>query len=282
MLLTLQRFWADQGCYLGQPYDVEKGAGTMNPLTFFPCLGPAPWRVAFVEPCRRPADGRYGENPNRLYQHHQYQVILKPSPDDVQDVYLASLAELGISGRDHDIRFVEDNWESPSLGAWGLGWEVWVDGMEVTQFTYFQQMGGYDVRPVAVELTYGLERIALFIQNRTSVWDLEVAPGVGYADLFRRAEWEQSTYALELADVGRLRQQYDLAEAEARSALAAGLLLPAYDYVLKCSHYFNVLDARGALATRERTAYLLRVRELARQAATAYVAGLGTEAPAGV
>ncbi len=271
MILTLHRFWADRGCMLAQPYDVEKGAGTMNPATFFRCLGPEPWRVAYVEPSRRPADARYGENPNRLYQHWQYQVMLKPSPPDVLDMYLDSLAAIGISRREHDIRFVEDNWEWPAGGAWGLGWEVWCDGMEITQFTYFQQVGGLEVRPVAAEITIGLERLASFIQGVPDVFAVEWLPGLTYGDVYRRTEYEQSVYALELADADLLRRHFDESEAEAVRALGRGLVAPAYDFVLRCSHLFNVLDARGAVAPAQRAAYMDRMRALTRQAAAAYL-----------
>ncbi len=270
VILRLHRFWADRGCLLAQPYDVEKGAGTMNPATFFRCLGPEPWRVAYVEPSRRPADGRYGDNPNRLYQHWQYQVMLKPSPADVLDVYLDSLQAIGIQRQDHDIRFVEDNWEWPTGGAWGLGWEVWCDGMEITQFTYFQQVGGQEVRPVAAEITYGLERLASYIQGTPDVYSIRFAAGVTYGDIFRKAEFEHSRFAFELSDPTLLRRHFDDYEGEARRLLAADLCLPAYDYVLKCSHTFNLLDARGAIAPAQRAAYIGRMQVLTRQAATIY------------
>jgi glycyl-tRNA synthetase alpha chain len=273
LILRLHRFWADRGCLIEQPYDVEKGAGTMNPTTFFRVLGPEPWRVAYVEPSRRPADARYGENPNRLYKHWQYQVILKPSPPDVLDVYLDSLAAIGLSRREHDIRFVEDNWEWPAGGAWGLGWEVWCDGMEITQFTYFQQVAGLEVRPVAAEITIGLERLASFIQGAPDVFSVRWTDELTYGDVYKRAEYEHSAYAFEVADVDLLRRHFDECEAEARRALARGLPLPAYDYVLKCSHLFNLLEARGAVAPAQRAAYLERVRALARQAAAAWLAG---------
>ncbi len=272
LFLALSRYWAEQGCVIFSPYDVEKGAGTMNPATFFRSLGPDPWRVAYVEPSRRPADGRYGENPNRLYQHWQFQVILKPSPPDVQELYLGSLEALGISLADHDVRFVEDNWESPTLGASGLGWEVWLDGMEITQFTYFQQMGGMEVRPVAAEITYGLERLGLFLQGKENVFDLEWAPGVTYGDIFRRAEYEHSVYSFELADTSLLFRLFEDYEREARRCLEKELVLPGFDYVLKCSHTFNLLDARGAISVLERPSYIGRVRELARSFARAYLA----------
>lgn len=271
IILTLQNFWAKQQCILAQPYDVEKGAGTMNPSTFLRALGPEPWNVAYVEPSRRPADGRYGDNPNRLFQHHQFQVIMKPSPLNIQELYLQSLAELGINAKDHDIRFVEDNWESPTLGAWGLGWEVWLDGMEITQFTYFQQVGGIDVRPVAVEITYGLERLAMYIQGKENVFDLEWVGNVTYRDVFHRNEVEQSVYTFELSDAALLFDLFDKYEAEAKRILEAGYVIPAYDYVLKCSHTFNLLDARGAISVSERTGFIGRVRNMARMCATIYI-----------
>lgn len=271
IILALQGYWARQGCVIQQPYDVEKGAGTMNPATFLRALGPEPWRVAYVEPSRRPADGRYGENPNRLYQHHQYQVILKPSPKDVQDLYLDSLRALGLDPRQHDIRFVEDNWESPTLGAWGLGWEVWLDGMEITQFTYFQQVGGIDVKPVSAEITYGLERLAMYIQGKENVYDLVWVGKITYGDIFHRNEVEQSQYSFAVADNKLLFTLFDLYEREAIRVVEQGLVLPAYDYVLKCSHTFNILDARGAISVSERTAYITRIRHLARLCAQAYL-----------
>jgi glycyl-tRNA synthetase alpha chain len=271
MILRLQSFWAQQGCVLVQPYDVEKGAGTMNPMTFLRALGPEPWNVAYVEPSRRPADGRYGENPNRLYQHHQFQVIMKPSPDNIQEIYLDSLRALGIDPQHHDIRFVEDNWENPAMGAAGLGWEVWLDGMEITQFTYFQQVGGLDVDPVSVELTYGLERLASYIQEKESVFDLEWVDGVTYGDVFHQPEYEHSKYSFEISDADLLFRLFDAYENEAKRALEAELVHAAYDYVLKCSHTFNLLEARGAISVTERTGYLARVRNMARQCARAYV-----------
>ena len=271
MILTLQNFWANQNCILMQPYDTEKGAGTMNPATFLKALGPEPWNVAYVEPSRRPADGRYGDNPNRLFQHHQYQVIMKPSPLNIQELYLESLAALGIKAKDHDIRFVEDNWESPTLGAWGLGWEVWLDGMEITQFTYFQQVGSIDVKPVAVEITYGLERLAMYIQGKENVFDLKWVADVTYGDVFHQNEVEQSTYSFELSDTKLLFDLFDKYEAEAKRVIEAGYVLPAYDYVLKCSHTFNLLDARGAISVSERTGFITRVRNMARMCAATYV-----------
>lgn len=271
IIMRLQRFWADQGCLIWQPYDVETGAGTMNPATFFRVLGPEPWKVAYVEPSRRPADGRYGDNPNRLYQHLQYQVILKPSPPDTQELYLDSLRALGIDVDRHDVRFVEDNWAAPTLAAWGLGWEVWLDGEEITQFTYFQQVGGIDLEPISVELTYGLERLASHLQGKTNVFDIEWVKGVTYGDVFHRAEFEHSTYSFELADADLLRETFDRFETEAERILDKGLVLPAYDYILKCSHLFNLLEARGAISVTQRTEYIRRVGRLSRLAAAAYL-----------
>ena len=272
VILALQEFWSGQGCILAQPYDVEKGAGTMSPWTFLRVLGPEPWNVAYVEPSRRPADGRYGDNPNRLYQHHQFQVIMKPSPDNIQELYLESLARLGIRAEEHDISFVEDNWESPTLGAWGLGWEVWLDGMEITQFTYFQQVGSHDVKPVSVEITYGLERLAMYIQGVENVYDIAWTDDVTYGDVFHQNEFEQSTYAFDLSDEALLFDLFDKYEAEAVRVIGAGHVHPAHDYVLKCSHTFNLLDARGAISVSQRTAFIGRVRKLARLCAEAYLA----------
>ncbi len=270
-ILKLNEFWRDRGCLLEQPYDVEKGAGTMHPTTFFRSLGPEPWSVAYTEPSRRPVDGRYGENPVRLYRHWQYQVIIKPSPEDIQEVYLESLGALGIDFSRHDVRFVEDNWEAPTLGAWGLGWEVWIDAMEVTQFTFFQQMGGMELSPIAVELTYGLERLTGFLQGTENVFDLDWNGKISYGDVFRRAEFEHSKYSFEVADVNYLFQSFDAYESEAHRCLEEDLVLPAYDLTLKCSHVFNLLDSRGALSVTERTGYMGRVRRLARRCARAYV-----------
>ena len=272
MIGKLQNFWAKQNCILAQPYDVEKGAGTMNPATFLRALGPEPWSVAYVEPSRRPTDGRYGENPNRLFQHHQYQVIIKPAPDNIQQLYLDSLRELGILPEEHDIRFVEDNWESPTLGAWGLGWEVWLDGMEITQFTYFQQVGGIDVDAVSAEITYGLERIAMYIQGVENVFHLRWVGDLTYGEIFHQAEVEHSTYCFEEADTDMLFTLFGMYEKEARRLLEKSLVLPGYDQVLKCSHTFNLLDARGAISVAERTAYIGRVRNLARLCAQRYLA----------
>ncbi|MCL1853449.1 MAG: glycine--tRNA ligase subunit alpha [Peptococcaceae bacterium] len=271
LIMLLNQFWGEQGCLIVQPYDMEKGAGTMNPATFLRALGPEPWNVAYVEPSRRPTDGRYGENPNRLQHYFQYQVILKPSPDHVQELYLESLERLGINPAEHDIRFVEDNWESPTLGAWGLGWEVWLDGMEVTQFTYFQQCGGIDCQPVSAEITYGLERLATYIQGRDSVFDVSWAPGIRYGDVYLQNEKEYSRYNFEVADVDALRQWFNMYEKEAGRACEAFLVLPAYDYVLKCSHCFNLLEARGAISVAERTIYIGRVRALARMCAQGFL-----------
>ncbi|MFO0726888.1 MAG: glycine--tRNA ligase subunit alpha [Myxococcota bacterium] len=264
MILRLQTFWANHGCILAQPYDSEKGAGTFNPHTFLRALGPEPWNVAYVEPSRRPTDGRYGDNPNRLYRHHQFQVILKPSPKDVQGLYLESMRAIGIHPEEHDIRFVEDNWESPTLGAWGLGWEVWVDGMELTQFTYFQQVGGFECRPVSAELTYGLERIAMYLQQVDSIYDAWYAPGIKYREVFHRDEVEHSTYTFQHLDVAMYLRLFEAHEAECKRLVKLGLAIPAYDQCLKASHTFNSLDARGAVSVTERQGYILRVRELAK------------------
>jgi len=271
MILALQNYWSKHDCILMQAYDVEKGAGTMSPMTLLRSLGPEPWNVAYVEPSRRPDDGRYGENPNRLYQHHQFQVIMKPSPDNIQDLYLESLVELGINPLHHDIRFVEDNWENPTLGASGLGWEVWLDGMEITQFTYFQQIGGLEANPVAVELTYGIERLASYIQDKENVFDLEWVNGVTVKDIFLQPEFEHSTYAFDESDSDMLFTLFNLYEKEAERTMEKGLIFPSYDYVLKCSHTFNLLDARGVISVTERTGYIARVRNLARTIAKAYV-----------
>jgi len=271
IILILNDFWNKQGCILMNPYDVETGAGTMNPMTTLRAIGPEEWNVAYVEPSRRPADGRYGENPNRLYQHHQYQVILKPSPDNVEELYLASLEALGINPLDHDIRFVEDNWEAPTLGAWGLGWEIWLDGMEVTQFTYFQQVGGIECQPVSAELTYGIERIASYLQDVEDVFDLEYTQGVSYASIFRQPEFEHSKYTFEVADTELMTRWFNDYEQEAGRALAENLVFPAYDYVLKCSHTFNQLDAAGAISVSARASYIGRVRTLAQKIAKLFL-----------
>jgi glycyl-tRNA synthetase alpha chain len=271
IILLLNEFWNKQGCILMNPYDVETGAGTMNPMTTLRTIGPEEWNVAYVEPSRRPADGRYGENPNRLYQHHQYQVILKPSPDNVEELYLTSLKALGINPLDHDIRFVEDNWEAPTLGAWGLGWEIWLDGMEVTQFTYFQQVGGIECQPVSAELTYGIERIASYLQDVEDVFDLEYTKGVSYTSIFRQPEYEHSKYTFEVADTELMTRWFNDYEQEAGRALAENLVFPAYDYVLKCSHTFNQLDAAGAISVSARASYIGRVRTLAQKIAKIFL-----------
>ncbi|WP_437317844.1 glycine--tRNA ligase subunit alpha [Sorangium sp. So ce385] len=291
LILTLQKFWADRGCLIVQPYNSEVGAGTFNPATFLRALGPEPWNVAFVEPSRRPADGRYGENPNRMQQFHQFQVILKPSPIDIQDLYLESLRAIGTNPLEHDVRFLEDDWESPTLGAWGLGWQVWIDGLEISQFTYFQQIGGIDCRPVSGELTYGLERIAMYLQDKDSIYDVVYSDSGGkivrYGDLYQRAEWEWSTYNFEEADIPEHFAAFDVCEAEVKRLLYRGadpaakgavidpkkaLVLPAYDFVVKAAHRFNVLDARGAISVTERQRYIGRVRALARAVAETYLA----------
>ncbi len=276
LILALQDYWARQGCVLLQPYDMEVGAGTFHPATFLRAIGPEPWRTAYVQPSRRPTDGRYGENPNRLQHYYQFQVLLKPSPDDIQDLYLGSLKELGIDPLVHDIRFVEDNWESPTLGAWGLGWEVWLNGMEVTQFTYFQQVGGLDCKPVSGEITYGLERIAMYLQGVESVFDLVWTHGpdgdVTYGDVFHQNEVEMSAYNFEHACTDDLFGWFDSCERESRKMIEAGLPLPAYELMLKASHTFNLLDARSAISVTERQRFILRVRSLARAVAEAYYA----------
>lgn len=264
LILTLLQYWGSKGCLILEPYDIEKGAGTMNPHTFLRALGPEPWKVVYVEPSRRPADARYGENPNRVYQHHQLQVILKPSPEDVQDLYLNSLKAIGIEPLKHDIRFVEDNWEAPTLGAWGLGWEVWLDGMEITQFTYFQQIGSINCDLESAELTYGLERIAMYLQDVDNIFDIEWCEGIKYGEIFKQAEYEQSVYSFEKASIENLTTLFNMYEEEAKKAIEGDLVIPCYDYVLKCSHVFNVLDARGAISVTERTHYISRVRNLAK------------------
>jgi glycyl-tRNA synthetase alpha chain len=290
LILKLERFWADQGCVILQPYDMEVGAATFHPATTLRSLGPKPWRAGYVQPSRRPKDGRYGENPNRLQHYYQFQVILKPSPPDIQDLYLDSLCAIGIDPLKHDIRFVEDDWESPTLGAWGLGWEVWCDGMEVTQFTYFQQVGGFDCDPVSGELTYGLERLAMYVQGVDNVFDLNFNGGSGkdkvtYGDVFLQAEQEYSRYNFEAADAAKLFEHFRDAEAECKALLAKGegagrhfMVLPAYDQAIKASHIFNLLDARGVISVMERQAYILRVRELAKACCAAW---LKTEAGGG-
>jgi len=272
LILKLQSFWAERGCVIHQPYDIEVGAGTFNPATFFRVLGPEPWKTAYVEPSRRPTDGRYGENPNRLQHYYQFQVILKPSPLESQEIYLESLKHIGLDPLKHDIRFVEDDWESPTLGAWGLGWEVWLDGMEVTQFTYFQQVGGVDLSPVSVEITYGLERLAMYIQGVDNVYDLHWTDDVKYGDVHHTGEVQFSAFNFDEADVESHFQLFEMYEREAKRLAKLGLVLPAYDCVLKCSHAFNMLDARGALSVTERTGYIARVRHMARLCAEGYCA----------
>lgn len=270
LILSLHQYWAEQQCIIHQPYDLEKGAGTFNPATFLRVLGPEPWRAAYVEPCRRPTDGRYGENPNRLQHYYQYQVVLKPSPDNIQALYLDSLRRLGINPKKHDIQFIQDDWESPTLGAWGLGWEVRLDGMEITQFTYFQEVGGLELDPVTVELTYGTERIAMYLQGVDNVFDLVWTAGITYADLHRETEVQFSKYNFAEADVEMLKGTFVAFESESQRLLEQGLVLPAYDYCMKSSHLFNLLDARGAISVAERTGYIARVRALARGCAQGY------------
>lgn len=270
IIFTLQQYWADQGCVLLQPLDLEVGAGTFHPATFLRAIGPEPWRTVFVQPCRRPTDGRYGENPNRLQHYYQMQVLLKPAPDNIQELYLNSLRKLGIDPLLHDIRFVEDNWESPTLGSWGLGWEVWQNGMEVSQFTYFQQVGGLECKPVAGEITYGLERLAMYLQGVANVYDLIWAPGVSYGDVFHQNEVEFSKYNFEYADITEMLHLFDFYEQQSQHLLQQNLPLPAYEMVLKASHTFNLLDARRALSVTERQRFILRVRTLARAIAQAY------------
>ena len=272
LILTLHEYWGKQGCVVLQPYDMEMGAGTFHTATTLRALGPDPWNAAFVQPCRRPTDGRYGENPNRLGAYYQYQVILKPSPPDLQELYLGSLAAIGIDPLLHDIRFVEDDWESPTLGAWGLGWEVWCDGMEVTQFTYFQQMGGFDCKPVAGELTYGLERLAMYIQNKDSIFDLAYNDaGVTYGDVFRENERQMSAYHFEVADTEMLFEAFKKAIGECESCLEKSLPIPAYEQAIKASHIFNMLQARGVISVQERASYMGRVRDLAKGSCAAWM-----------
>ena len=270
LILRLNEFWNRRGCVLLQPYDMEVGAGTFHTATFLRAIGPEPWKAAYVQPSRRPKDGRYGENPNRLQHYYQYQVVMKPSPDDIQEVYLESLVDLGINPREHDIRFVEDDWESPTLGAWGLGWEVWLDGMEVTQFTYFQEVGSLPCKPVLGEITYGLERLAMYLQGKESVYDLVWVDGVTYGDVYHQNEVEQSRYNFELANVELLSESFRSFEAEAKRLIEAQCVLPGYEMVMKASHAFNLLDARGAISVTERAAYIGRVRALSRAVAQAY------------
>jgi glycyl-tRNA synthetase alpha chain len=280
MIAVLQRYWAEEGCVIMQPFHTEVGAGTFNPATFLRCLGPEPWRAAYVEPSIRPSDGRYGENPFRFQQHYQLQVILKPAPEDVLDRYFASLESVGIDLQKHDVRLVEDDWEGPTLGAWGLGWEVWVDGMEVTQFTYFQQLGGLELDLIPAEITYGLERLAMFLQDTRTAFELEWAPGVTWGDVYRESERQWSTYNFETAPVDVLMRRFGEHEVECRELVERELPLPAYDQVLKCSHAFNLLDARGAISVTERASYIGRVRNLARRVAELYVESLSLAEPA--
>jgi glycyl-tRNA synthetase alpha chain len=271
LILRLQQYWGQQGCAVLQPFDMEMGAGTFHWATFLRSLGDDPWRCAYVQPSRRPTDGRYGENPNRLGHYYQYQVLMKPSPPNIQDLYIGSLEAIGLDLRKHDLRFVEDNWESPTLGAWGLGWEVWLDGMEVTQFTYFQQCGGMELSPISVELTYGLERLAMYIQGVEHFGDLQWVEGITYRDVYMTNEQQQATYAFELSNADRLVQMFQLCYDECMSAADAGYALPAYDYCTKCSHLFNLLDARGAISVTERARYIGRIRALALRCAEAWV-----------
>lgn len=271
LILSLQNYWAEQGCIIQQPYDIEKGAGTFNPATFLRVLGPEPWNVAYVEPSRRPTDGRYGENPNRLQHYYQFQVILKPSPQNIQDLYLNSLKSFGVDPLAHDIRFVEDNWEGPTLGAWGLGWEVWLDGMEITQFTYFQQCGGIDLKPISGEITYGCERIAMYLQGVDNVYDLEWIDGIKYGDIHHQTEVEFSQYNFEEADTAMLFEMFNMYEKECIRLAEKDLVFPAYDFVLKGSHAFNLLDARSAISVTERASYIGRVRNLSKMCAEGYI-----------
>ncbi len=271
VIATLNAFWANQGCLIMQPYDTEKGAGTKSPHTFLRAIGPEPWSVAYVEPCRRPADGRYGENPNRYQHYFQYQVLIKPSPDNIQELYLESLRSLGIMPEDHDVRFVEDNWEDAAVGAWGVGWEVWLDGMEVTQFTYFQQCGGLDCRPVSIEITYGLERLTMYLQEVDAMAKIQWNDQLTYGDVYMQAEIENSTYNFEASSSELLFKLFELYQQEAEQLMARELVLPSYDYVLKCSHAFNLLDARGVISVTERTRYIRQVRGLARKVAQLYL-----------
>jgi glycyl-tRNA synthetase alpha chain len=271
VIATLHDFWSQQGCLIVQPYDTEKGAGTKSPHTFLRAIGPEPWSVAYAEPCRRPADGRYGENPNRYQHYYQYQVLIKPSPSNIQDVYLDSLRALGIKPEDHDIRFVEDNWEDAAVGAWGVGWEVWLDGMEITQFTYFQQCGGIDCRPVSIELTYGLERLTMYLQEVDAIAKIQWNETLTYGDVHMQGEIEHSKYNFDESDPELLFTLFNLYQKEAEQLMAKGLVLPSYDYVLKCSHTFNLLDARGVISVTERTRYIRQVRGLARKVAQLYL-----------
>ena len=268
---NLNNFWSEEGCLIMQPYDTEKGAGTMNPHTFLRAIGPEPWSVAYAEPCRRPTDGRYGDNPNRAQHYFQYQVIIKPSPDGIQEKYLTSLESLGIISKNHDIRFVEDNWESPTLGAWGVGWEVWLDGMEVTQFTYFQQCGGIDCNPIPIEITYGLERIAMFLQDKESIWDLNWNKDLKYSDIWLQFEKSQCQYNFAESSPDNLRKLFEIYQAESNSLIEKKLIYPALDFVLKCSHTFNLLDARGVISVTDRAQYIEKIRKLAREVASTWL-----------
>jgi len=271
IIQKLNIFWAREGCLIMQPYDTEKGAGTMNPHTFLRAIGPEPWRVAYSEPCRRPTDGRYGDNPNRAQHYFQYQVIIKPSPDGIQEKYLKSLESLGVSPKNHDIRFVEDNWESPTLGAWGVGWEVWLDGMEVTQFTYFQQCGGLDCNPIPIEITYGLERIAMFLQDKESIWDLDWNDNLKYSDIWLQFEKSQCRYNFSESNSKNLRKLFEIYQDEAISLIDKELTYPALDFVLKCSHAFNLLDARGVISVTDRAQYIEKIRKLAKEVASSWI-----------
>ena len=275
IIMRLHKFWAQEGCLIWQPYDLEKGAGTFNPATFLKCLGAKPWNVAYVEPSRRPTDGRYGENPNRLQHYYQFQVIMKPAPANIQQLYLKSLQAIGLDPKEHDIRFVEDDWESPTLGAWGLGWEVWIDGMEATQFTYFQQIGGIELNPISVEITYGLERLAMYSQKKDNVYDLMWTDDVTYGDVHLEDEKQWSKYNFEVANTEMLLKHFNDWESEAKKLVESNLVLPAYDAVMKCSHLFNMLDARSAISVSERVNYVLRVRTLAKMVAEGYMKLLG-------
>ena len=271
IIQNLNSFWSSQGCLIMQPYDTEKGAGTMSPHTFLRAIGPKKWSVAYAEPCRRPTDGRFGDNPNRAQHYYQYQVIIKPSPEQIQETYLSSLERLGIITKNHDIRFVEDNWESPTLGAWGVGWEVWLDGMEVTQFTYFQQCGGIDCHPIPIEITYGLERIAMFLQNKNSIWDLNWDKNTTYGDIWLDFEKDQCNFNFRESNPDNLRNLFDLYKGEAESLISKNLTFPSLDFVLKCSHCFNLLDARGAISVTDRAQYIEKIRNLAKEVARSWI-----------
>ena len=271
IIQNLNSFWSSQGCLIMQPYDTEKGAGTMSPHTFLRAIGPKKWSVAYAEPCRRPTDGRFGDNPNRAQHYYQYQVIIKPSPDQIQETYLSSLERLGIITKNHDIRFVEDNWESPTLGAWGVGWEVWLDGMEVTQFTYFQQCGGIDCHPIPIEITYGLERIAMFLQNKNSIWDLNWDKNTTYGDIWLDFEKDQCNFNFRESNPDNLRNLFDLYKLEAENLISKNLTFPSLDLVLKCSHCFNLLDARGAISVTDRAQYIEKIRNLAKEVARSWI-----------